>query len=73
MKRPFKPNQDYVSYLGRNIPRKFFRTFVYDQDGEKKLANSWEECSKLIATGKWFLEPQEKQLRRTTRRDKACS
>ena len=43
-----------VWYLGRWVDREHFRVFVYKQGNEKKLANSYDEYEKLLATGLWF-------------------
>lgn len=40
-------------YLGRWVDKKHFRAFVYN-DLENKLAASYEEYERLIASGLWF-------------------
>ncbi len=40
-------------YLGRWVDKKHFRAFVYNQI-ENKLAASYEEYERLIASGLWF-------------------
>lgn len=42
-----------VYYNGKAIKKALFRTFVYNEAGEQKLANSWEEFEQLKATGIW--------------------
>lgn len=54
-----KQPDEQVEYLGIWTPKKYFRTFVYSASGQKKLANSWDEYKKLIATGEWFDSPLE--------------
>lgn len=43
-----------VLYLGRVVPIKGFRTFIYGHNNTKKLVNSWEEYQEHIASGVWF-------------------
>lgn len=42
-----------VIYLGRSVPRQWFRAFVYNACGDKKLANSYDEYMQFKAFG-WF-------------------
>ena len=48
-----------VMYLGRWIPKQGFRTFVYDKNGNEKLANTYPEYESMIATGLWFATKPE--------------
>ena len=68
MRKLFKSNVEMVPYLGKNVPRKHFRAFIYDAEGEQKLVNCWEDFSKLVSTGNWFAEKPEKKVHRTARR-----
>ena len=43
-----------VMYMGRKIPKEGFRAFVYGKDNRRKIAESWDEFIKLLATGEWF-------------------
>ena len=47
---------DQVLYLGRWVPKKYFRVFVHNGI-ESKLANSYDEFSQLIASGLWLDKP----------------
>jgi len=50
-----------VMYLGRWVPKQGFRTFVYDKNGDQKLANTYSEYESMIATGLWFaVKPENK-------------
>lgn len=49
-------NLDDIMYLGRWVSKQGFRTFVYDENGMQKLANSYPEYEEMIATGLWFAE-----------------
>ena len=44
---------EMVDYKGRCVPKKFFRAFVYSNEGQH-LAESYEEYLVLIASKKWF-------------------
>lgn len=41
-------------YLGRWVDKHSFRAFVYDKNGNEKLADSYEEFRKLTTSGIWF-------------------
>ncbi len=41
-------------YLDRWVNKAYFRTFVYNDKGEQKLANSYEEYESLTQSGVWF-------------------
>ena len=42
-----------VMYQGRWVSKDYFRVFVYSEIGQK-LANSYDEYTKLIESGLWF-------------------
>ncbi len=46
--------KDQFQYMGRWVDKETFRVFVYDKNGSNKLANSFSEYEKLIASGIWF-------------------
>lgn len=41
-------------YLGRIVEKKNFRAFIYGVNGEKRLAESWEEFEANMESGVWF-------------------
>lgn len=43
-----------VNYMGNMVDKNSFRVFVYGVNGEKRLAESWEEYQDLICSGIWF-------------------
>ncbi len=43
-----------ANYLGKIVSKKNFRVFIYSVDGQEKLAESWDEFEKNMATGLWF-------------------
>jgi len=49
--------EDLVVYMGRKVPRKHFRAFIYGTDNQKKLVNSWSELQKHVQTGLWATQP----------------
>ncbi len=54
MKENRDNNQKQVPYLGRWVDREHFRAFVYDRNSQQKLAKSYDEFERLIASGIWF-------------------
>lgn len=46
--------ENTVVYLGRCVPMKTFRAFVYGPNEQMHLANSWFEYEDLISSGLWF-------------------
>jgi hypothetical protein len=61
-KKPVKAtsHEGQILYLDRWVDKNMFRTFVYDQKGNQKLANSYEEFEALTHSGVWFATKQEK-------------
>jgi len=55
LKQTEKPQ---VFYQGRWVNKENFRAFVYSAN-DKKLANSYDEFSKLIESGLWFASKDE--------------
>lgn len=47
------PDVSQVMYQGRWVRKDHFRVFVYNEN-EQKLANSFDEYTKLIESGLWF-------------------
>jgi len=41
-------------YLGRIVEKKNFRAFIYGANGQKRLAESWEEFEANMESGVWF-------------------
>jgi hypothetical protein len=52
-------SNETVVYLGRAIPKEYFRVFVYHENGQKKCVNSLEEFSSHINSGDWFAKKIE--------------
>ncbi len=53
MQQKSKESIEQVEYMGRWVPKKHFRVFVYSEN-DKKLANSYEEYQELLSTGLWY-------------------
>lgn len=64
-----------ILYLDRWVSKSNFRAFVY-KENEQKLANSYDEYSKLIESGLWFSSKDEinkeveKPVKRSSRKPK---
>lgn len=50
---------DQFLYLGRWVDKASFRVFVYDREGNSKLANSYKEFEDLTTSGIWFASKPE--------------
>lgn len=61
-----------VMYLGRWVDKDLFRAFVYNIDGDKKLANSYYEFESLISSGIWFdsIQNISKEVIKSSRKSK---
>ena len=46
-------------YLGRIVEKKNFRAFIYGKNGERKLAESWDEFEANMQTGIWFARKED--------------
>lgn len=47
-------HEGQFQYLGRWVDKGTFRAFVYDENGEQKLANTYDEFETLTTSGIWF-------------------
>lgn len=47
-------HEGQFQYLGRWADKKNFRAFVYNEKGEQRLANSYDEFISLTTNGIWF-------------------
>ncbi|WP_325560076.1 hypothetical protein [Pedobacter sp.] len=50
---------EYVEYVGRQVPKKDFRVFVYGEDDKRRLCNSYEEYEKAVKSREWFTTVDE--------------
>ena len=58
-KKRITPKSDQFLYLERWVDKAHFRAFVFDKDGEQKLANNHAEFEKLTTSGIWFASKEE--------------
>lgn len=49
---------EMVKYDNRIVPKQGFRAFVYNVDGQRRMANSWNEFESYVQTGIWFSSKQ---------------
>jgi hypothetical protein len=66
-KKLIKVEKSQFQYCGRWVDKENFRAFVYNERNEPKLANSYEEFQRLIASGIWF---ESKSISSRTRKEK---
>jgi len=48
------PHEGQFQYLGRWVNKEHFRAFVWNENGEQRLAESYKEFESLTASGVWF-------------------
>jgi hypothetical protein len=54
---------EYVDYMGRKVPKKDFRVFVFGEQFKRHLCNSYEEYEKAIKSREWFTTPEESKAK----------
>jgi hypothetical protein len=52
---------EMVTYLGRGVPKKNFRAFIFSTDGKTKIAESWDEFEAYTHSDTWFATKEEAQ------------
>ena len=50
-------------YLGRWVDKEYFTAFVYDKNGNEKLAQSYKQFEDLISSGIWYASKPEKDVK----------
>ncbi len=55
-------HQGQFQYLGRWVDKEHFCAFVYDKDGNEKLAQNYNEFEKLTTSGIWFASREDASL-----------
>lgn len=68
-KKVVKIRDDQASYLGRWVDKSSFRAFVYDEKGEQKLAESWNQFESLIASGIWYATKSDASRKTEKKKD----
>lgn len=61
-------NSELVQYCDRMVPKDGFRAFIYGDDGESKLVNSWLEFEVHINAGGWHALPSQPKLKEKIKR-----
>lgn len=51
--------EDLVPYLGKQVPRRGFRAFIYASDGRQKIAESYDEFDLFTHSDEWFATKEE--------------
>jgi len=51
--------EELVSYLGKSVPRRGFRAFIYARDGREKIAESYDEFDLFTHSDDWFATKAE--------------
>jgi hypothetical protein len=62
VKKEFDEGQ--FEYLGRWVNKEHFRAFVYNDKGEEKLADSYNEYLTLTSNGIWFASKPDASTKR---------
>lgn len=60
------PPVEQFQYLGRWVDKKNFRAFVYNEKGDEKLADSYQEFESLTTSGLWFASKPSNKAPRLT-------
>lgn len=60
-------------YLGTWVDKNTFRAFVYDKEGNQKLADSYTEFEELTSSGIWFAKKQDVLKNIRNKKDAVCS
>ena len=57
-------HEELVPYLGKQVPRRGFRAFIYASDGRQKIAESYDEFDLFTHSDEWFAtKRKQKHLR----------
>ena len=59
---------ELVKYLGRAVPRKGFRAFIYSNDGKTKIAEGWDEFELFTHSDTWFATKDEAEAPKKARK-----
>lgn len=62
--------KEMVSYLGRFVQKEGFRAFIYNSDGSKKIAESFEEFEVYTSSDNWFATEEEARAPQRNRKKK---
>ena len=68
-KTKINSSEGQFQYLNRWVNKEHFRAFVYNEKGEKKLANSYQEFESLTTSGLWFSSKPDASLKPRKQKD----
>jgi hypothetical protein len=72
LKKLLNPHQGQFQYLGRWVNKENFRAFLYNEKGDQKLANSYNDYESLIASGIWFASKPSASQQKRKQKDVIC-
>lgn len=61
-------HDELVPYLGKKVPRRGFRAFIYARDGREKIAESYDEFDLFTHSNDWFATKEEALVPKRTPR-----
>lgn len=59
---------ELVAYLGKKVPRRGFRAFIYASDGRQKIAESYDEFDLFTHSDEWFATKEEAEAPKKPRK-----
>jgi hypothetical protein len=60
--------EELVPYLGKQVPRRGFRAFIYASDGRQKIAESYDEFDLFTHSDEWFATKEEAETPKKPRK-----
>jgi hypothetical protein len=61
-------NEELVMYLGRAVPKRGFRAFIFNSDGQTKIAEGWDEFEIFTHSDNWFATKEEAEAPKKPRK-----
>jgi hypothetical protein len=62
--------EEMVTYLGRAVPRRGFRAYIFASDGRQKIAESFDEFDLFTHSDEWFASKEEAEAAKKPARKK---
>ncbi len=60
--------EELVPYLGRAVPRRGFRTYIFASGNKKKLVESYDEFELYTHSDEWFATQEEAEVTKKPRK-----
>jgi hypothetical protein len=60
--------EELVPYLGREVPRRGFRTYIFASDGRQKIVESYYEFDLFTHSDEWFATKEEAEAPKKSRK-----